>query len=203
MKIILVILAAIGEGFGQSARIVGGTAGDISQVPYQVSLQYRSEHFCGGSIISTTYILSAAHCIIGREQNSFSVRMGSNFHNTGGIITAISAAIKHPNYKPSKENYDFSLLRLKTAIKEFSSTIKAIPLPGANEAYKANSPAIVSGWGATREGGLPSTRLQILELPLVSKNLCSRRYSGDITTQMICAGYLNGGKDSCQGDRCV
>lgn len=200
MKIILLLLVSVSHCFGQKARIVGGSSTDITQVPYQVSLQYKSSHYCGGSIISSSYILSAAHCVSDNNINLYSIRMGSSYHDSGGTLTSLSAIIKHPSYKASKENFDFSLLRLKSQIKEFSSTINVIKLPG-NEQYQANTTAIVSGWGASKEGGSSVRRLQILEIPLVSKSLCSRRYPNEITSQMICAGFLTGGKDSCQGNQ--
>lgn len=198
--ILIFLLKLIDESIGQLARIVGGRQADISEVPYQVSLQYNSDHTCGGSLISKDYILSAAHCVVGRDMTRFSVRMGSNFLTNGGFLIPISAVIRHPSYKASKENYDFSLLRLKTPIKEFSATIKTISLPEANEAYKSDQKAVVSGWGATREGGPTSYRLQVLEVPLISKSVCSSKYPTEITNQMICAGYLSGGRDSCQGE---
>lgn len=43
-------------------RIVGGTVMDITQVPWQVSLQVRGSHICGGSIIGENWVLTAAHC---------------------------------------------------------------------------------------------------------------------------------------------
>lgn len=47
-----------------SNRIVGGFEIDIEEVPWQVSLQIYSSHFCGGSIISQNWILTAAHCAV-------------------------------------------------------------------------------------------------------------------------------------------
>lgn len=43
-------------------RIVGGEETNIKLYPHQVSLQYFGSHICGGSIISTKYVVTAAHC---------------------------------------------------------------------------------------------------------------------------------------------
>lgn len=44
-------------------RIVGGMKVDISEIPYQTSLQYSGRHYCGGTIISPRYIITAGHCM--------------------------------------------------------------------------------------------------------------------------------------------
>lgn len=46
-------------------RIVGGENIAIEKVPYQISLRENGEHFCGGSIVSQTQIITAAHCVLG------------------------------------------------------------------------------------------------------------------------------------------
>jgi secreted trypsin-like serine protease len=45
------------------SRIIGGTDADIADFPFQLSLRVNGNHRCGGSIISTEWILSAAHCL--------------------------------------------------------------------------------------------------------------------------------------------
>lgn len=59
----------------------------------------------------------------------------------------------------------------------------------------------VSGWGYTdpRGGEIPST-LRTVKLPIVSTQNCnsSKSFDGNITENMICAGFSAGGKDACQ-----
>lgn len=50
------------ESHPHNQRIVGGSEIDISEAPYQVSLQIHNEHYCGGCIIGNRWILTAAHC---------------------------------------------------------------------------------------------------------------------------------------------
>lgn len=41
-------------------------------------------------------------------------------------------------------------------------------------------------------------KLQCLDAPLLSDDTCFNAYPFQVTENMICAGYLEGGKDSCQ-----
>ncbi|XP_045898719.1 transmembrane protease serine 3 [Micropterus dolomieu] len=48
-----------------SPRIVGGNVSKSGQFPWQVSLHFNNEHLCGGSIITSRWIVTAAHCVYG------------------------------------------------------------------------------------------------------------------------------------------
>lgn len=50
------------ERGAQYSRIIGGMEAEVGEFPWQVSIQARNEHFCGGAIISEWWIVSAAHC---------------------------------------------------------------------------------------------------------------------------------------------
>jgi trypsin len=179
--------------------IVGGQSTTISQVPYQASIRLSNTHICGGSIISKSYILTAAHCFSSTSPSLYSIRVGSTYSNSGGTVIAIAAITKHPSYNNPTHNNDFALLRLKTPIKSFNSNVKSIALAAAGQSLKAGSQAKVSGWGALKESGSSTTRLQVVNVPLIGLSSCRTKYGNLITSQMLCAGYPNGKKDACQG----
>jgi len=66
----------------------------------------------------------------------------------------------------------------------------------------AGKKGIVTGWGAIKEGGPISHSLQEVEVPILTNTECRTMYPPHrITDNMLCAGYKEGGKDSCQVSR--
>lgn len=85
-----------------------------------------------------------------------------------------------------------------------------LPLaPERREANLENTSLFVAGWGRTTEGGKPSDILQQVQLPVLNNEVCKDRYrkqgkliddQKQFNDAVMCVGYLEGGKDSCQGD---
>ncbi|KAJ8976732.1 hypothetical protein NQ317_004283 [Molorchus minor] len=181
-------------------RIVGGRNASISDYPYQVSLQFYGYHFCGGSIISSTWVLTAAHCTESIDMNSFTVRAGSSSVVSGGQVLNVLRILIHPQYDRLNIDYDISLVELASPID--NSDAHAISLPSPGSGPIAGATCTISGWGNIEEGGGAPTTLQVVEVPVVSQDDCRLAYGGSsVTDRMFCAGVLGvGGKDSCQGD---
>ncbi|XP_015431215.1 PREDICTED: trypsin-2-like [Dufourea novaeangliae] len=178
------------------SQIVGGSAVDIRQHPYQLSLQ-TTGHICGASIISSKWAVTAAHCV-GSAPSRYSLRAGSSNKDTGTRY-GVKNIIRHPQYNSQTIDYDIALLEIDGEIK-FSPTVQPVKLTSAEPS--TNKLVDITGWGALREGGSTSSQLMKVSVPIVARNKCQEHYSryGTITTRMICAGYVQGGKDSCQGD---
>ncbi|KAL5279431.1 hypothetical protein ACFFRR_003820 [Megaselia abdita] len=181
-------------------KIVGGYKIDIKDAPHQISLQHRSGHICGGSIISPKWILTAAHCTNGGKAATFKVRVGSSEAAKGGEMIQVAKIVQHKQFNYSSVDYDYSLLELSQEI-NFDDTKQAIKLPEGDEGDTDGVVVKVSGWGNTQSSESRSW-LREAEVPLVNSDLCSKKYEkyGGITPRMICAGYMEGGKDACQGD---
>uniref|UniRef100_A0A3Q2T368 Transmembrane serine protease 3a n=1 Tax=Fundulus heteroclitus TaxID=8078 RepID=A0A3Q2T368_FUNHE len=98
-----------------NTRIVGGNISKLGQFPWQVSLLFRSEHLCGGSIITSRWILTAAHCVYGFENSSlWTVHVGlieQPIH--GAQSLAVKSIVYHAQYQPKGLDYDIALMGLE------------------------------------------------------------------------------------------
>ncbi|XP_013925940.1 PREDICTED: cationic trypsin-3-like [Thamnophis sirtalis] len=177
-------------------KIVGGYTCQKHSVPYQVSLNF-GQHICGGSIINNEWIVSAAHC----SRSQFQVRLGEHsLTKDDGSEQHFDAVkiIPHPKYNPITLDNDIMLIKLSKPA-SLNSRVSAIRLPSS--CPSTGEICLVSGWGNTlsNDVNFPDL-LQCLNIPILSQTECIGAYPGKITNNMFCAGYLEGGKDSCQCD---
>ncbi|XP_065073492.1 trypsin 3A1-like [Ochlerotatus camptorhynchus] len=183
-------------------RIVGGQTIPIASAPYVVALvDNLGQSCCTGALISSCWIMSAAHCATNRATPAF-IRVGSKFGNKGGELYGVEKIVKHPNYHPSGYDYDLVLIKLTNDV-PFSSAVKPVMLPALNEPpLPVGKMLIVSGFGKTKtfEDVLNQQKLRSVSVPIVSQHDGQLAYPGRVTDRMMCAGYPDGGKDSCQGD---
>ncbi|GAB1290732.1 Predicted gene 10334 [Apodemus speciosus] len=167
------------------AKIVGGYTCQENSVPYQVSLN-SDYHYCGGSLIND-------HCI--------QVRLGEhNLNVLEGNEQFVNAArsIKHPDFVKKALNNDIMLIKLSSPV-TLNARVASVTLPSSYA--PAGTQCLISGWGNTLSFGVNNPdMLQCLDAPLLSQADCEASYPGKITDNMVCAGFLEGGKDSCQGD---
>uniref|UniRef100_A0A3Q2X2R8 Transmembrane serine protease 3b n=1 Tax=Haplochromis burtoni TaxID=8153 RepID=A0A3Q2X2R8_HAPBU len=176
-------------------RIVGGNITKQGQFPWQVSLHFRNEHLCGGSIISPYWVITAAHCVYG----SLYLPVIQPLH--GAQALAVEKIVYHNRYRQKGLDYDIALMKLAKQL-EVNGSVQPICLPSHGEEFKEGTLCWISGWGATEEDGDTSVVLRSAVVPLISNQNCNKPevYKGLISSWMICAGYLEGGIDSCQGD---
>ncbi|XP_053156088.1 trypsin-like isoform X2 [Hemicordylus capensis] len=132
---------------------------------------------------------------------SIQVRLGENnidvLEGTEEFIAA-GKQIPHPHFNPSSMDNDIMLIKLATPA-TLNSRVRAISLP--SKCVTAGTECLISGWGNTLSNGenFPSL-LQCLDAPVLSDAECKGALPGSITSNMMCVGYLEGGKDSCEGD---
>ena len=194
--------------FGQS-RIVGGNSTSIEEVPWQVALvDDYNQQFCGGSIIDSVWILTAAHCIENMRAADMSVAYGIDVLSSDSVNYAgVELIIAHPSYSSETMQNDIALLKLSEPV-SFSPKAQVIPIVGAYQVEAGitdeGKTTRISGWGLLQQGAWDAVdTLQMVETPIVSNeraNIASR-YDGQVTDDMLAAGdTLAGGEDACQGD---
>ncbi|XP_046894504.1 trypsin-like [Hypomesus transpacificus] len=201
MNILLLLVISTGAVYSTPLddRIVGGYECEKHSVPYQVSL-FSGSNFCGGTLLSSEWVLSAAHCY---QKSPVEVRLGEhNIWEAEGTEQHIMSGsfIRHPDYSSRTQDNDIMLIKLSRPA-TLNSYVQSASLP--TQCAADGSTCQISGWGSLRpsnEGSRYPHTLQCLEAPLLSDDTCFNAYPFQITENMICAGFLEGGKDSCQGD---
>ncbi|XP_058236526.1 transmembrane protease serine 3 isoform X2 [Hemibagrus wyckioides] len=200
MSSLVTVLKCIDCGTRPSfrTRISGGNVSLSGQYPWQVSLQYQSQYLCGGSLITNQWIVTAAHCVYGFANPAlWMVRVGLTDQPVSGAADlSVKKIFFHSAYYPEGLSYDIALIKLTQPL-TFNGQIQPICLPNYDEAFSSGSMCWISGWGATETGGEVSGSLHSALVPLLSIREC--RIPG-LSSWNICAGYLTGGADTCQGD---
>ncbi len=208
------------SGQGQPAQpnapaIVGGREANPGEWPWQVALIHAGgdpydDQYCGGTLISPLWVVTAAHCAHGKNTSQIQVLAG--IHNlrtpdSGFLRLGVKRIILHPNYgQATQYDSDIALLELNAPATFRPMTPTQLPIDGVITVAADIGPltgveATVTGWGNTSPSDIdyPDT-LQEVEVPILPNADCSRAYPGSITGNMVCAGVPEGGRDSCQGD---
>ncbi|XP_053685195.1 chymotrypsin-2-like [Sabethes cyaneus] len=182
-------------------RIVGGQNAASGQFPYQVSLRSSANsHFCGASIINNRWVLSAAHCTVGRTLANTRVVVGTHLLLSGGFSHASSRIVNHGSYNSNTLANDVSLVQTSVAI-GLNNLAQPIGL-GANFINTASG-AIASGWGRLgANAGIPNN-LQWLSTSIITLADCRARHSaanrGSVFDNTICT-LSPSGQGMCMGD---
>uniref|UniRef100_F7GCM9 Transmembrane serine protease 9 n=1 Tax=Ornithorhynchus anatinus TaxID=9258 RepID=F7GCM9_ORNAN len=183
-------------------KIVGGSSAVRGEWPWQVSLWLRrKEHKCGAVLIADKWLLSAAHCFdIYSDPKMWVAFLGTPFlSGIDGRIEKVFRIHKHPFYNVYTLDYDVALLELSTPVR-FTSVMKPICLPDHSHLFSEGTNCYITGWGSTREGGVMSKHLQKAMVNIISEQTCKKFYPIQISSRMLCAGFPQGGVDSCSGD---
>jgi len=185
-----------------SAKIVEITGGNETkehEYPWQVGLVSGNESspFCGGTLISSTHVLTAAHCTDGSDASDIGVILGEhNIADSDFNRVDVAEIISHPNYDSGTVDNDYAILRLANPV-SFTNEVSPACLPADLSNNFAGVLATVTGWGDLKSGGSQPTVLQEVDVTVTTNTECNNAY-GSITANMICAA--DAGKDSCQGD---
>ncbi|CAI5782711.1 chymotrypsinchymotrypsin-C-like [Podarcis lilfordi] len=209
--VFIALILGYAHGCGKSAyppnisRVVGGEDARPHSWPWQVSLQYDKNgvwaHTCGGTLIESNWVLTAAHCI--SSSRTYRVLLGKQnleVEEAGSVAVGVEKLIVHEKWNSFLVINDIALLKLAEHV-QFSDTIQASCLPAADAVLAQDYPCYITGWGRLWTNGPISDNLQQALLPVVDHKTCTKWdwWGSMVKTTMVCAGG-DGVVSGCNGD---
>lgn len=183
-------------------RIVGGTDAGPSDNPFQVALLHKRysnnvrAQFCGGTLVKSNFVVTAAHCSDFTTANQVQVLTGTRKLDGSGNRRDVLRIVIHPEWNKTTFDNDVAVWELSTDATDIPLALLSV------EDVPVGEELLATGWGRLAEGGSSPVDLQRVEVPLIDRAKCNgpNSYNGEITENMICAGLDEGRKDSCKGD---
>jgi len=189
------------EGPPSKDRIVGGFEAQENEWPWQVALFIDNAWFCGGSIISENYVMTAAHCADGASYfdimaGAHNVRASSEPHRVE--ITSYNGWT-HPGWDSNTLSNDIALIELPSPL-SFNDYIKPSCMPMAGDTADPNELVTCTGWGKPSDsaGGISPVLRMVEDRPIITNSECNAIY-GIVGDGVVCID-TTGGKGTCNGD---
>jgi trypsin len=187
------------------SKIINGTQVSSSNDEWEsiVSLKWNGSHYCGGTLIAPTWVLTAAHCLVDSSGVTYTPEDGdtigvASYNLDTMSILGVKQFIAHPSYNQNTTDNDIGLIELDASVTTVSSTAY-----DTSHSLTENTQTKVAGWGnmSTTGSSYPDDLREALT-PIVDTDTCngSNSYNGSVTSNMLCAGYMDSTRDSCQGD---
>lgn len=187
-----------------NGRIINGFPAQINQFPWHASVTATTaagvSSICGGSLISQTWVLTAAHCTFGKQ--TFTVGLGSNILGAPAVQLSTVRAIEHPQFNSSTYNNDIALLQLPSAVAITPSTqVVQLARISHQTTTFAGEQARISGFGLQAEGGSISQTLYWVNLQVITNANCANVFGSAIVSSTLCAtGWDFPAQGTCNGD---
>ncbi|CAL8362160.1 unnamed protein product [Lota lota] len=189
-----------------SVRVVGGGNAEKGAWPWIVSLHWRYRHVCGATLIDPHWLVTAAHCVYGKNVHVklWSAVLGLHTQRDQSSpdvqLRGVDQIIINNQYNRLTKQADIAMMHLETPV-NLTNVVQPACLPEGGEDPPAGRKCFIAGWGHDAEQGSPVDVLKEAQVPLVDRKQCQQQLPEyNITSSMLCAGFPEGGVDSCQGD---
>ncbi|XP_037033548.1 venom serine protease 34-like [Bradysia coprophila] len=189
-------------GRRRTSRIVGGVNTGVNEFTMMAGIVAdNSAVYCGGTILANYYVLTAAHCVAGRNPASLKVLVGDWDYSIGAdtsfaAVYLVQRCNIYPGYNPNTNTNDIAIITTQRSI-VYNVAVGPVCLPPTNLLFTGSTVEAV-GWGSTEFGGPKSTVLKKVQIGVISNDDCRRTYSY-ISNSHLCT-YGSNGRDSCQFD---
>ncbi|XP_046980599.1 trypsin delta-like [Schistocerca americana] len=181
-----------------NGRIIGGSNANIADYPWQLSFQYGGSHICGASIISSSWALTASHCVDGMSLLLMTFRAGSSIRGSGGTVLRASSGYMHASYNSRTIDYDIAVIQVSGSLLGTNAQVVSLPSDGYDP--PGGLAVTVTGWGTTYTDGPAASTLQKVDIGIVDRSTCRSIFANinTVTARMVCAGQA--GLSVCNGD---
>ncbi|WP_329059566.1 S1 family peptidase [Amycolatopsis sp. NBC_01480] len=194
---VLAAATAVVGPVAPAGAVVGGEKASLAEYPYAVYLEDdHGTQYCGGTIISRSAIVTAAHCATAVDAAKVRVVAGrEDRRDDTGISLAVSRVWQHPRFTAVGKGDDVAVMTVRGRLPGSAADL------GRDEGlYAAGTKATVLGWGRVADGGERSDYLRRAVVPVMGDAGCRTGYPEHSPSSMLCAGYPEGGIDACKGD---
>ncbi|KAG8201570.1 hypothetical protein JTE90_011241 [Oedothorax gibbosus] len=196
----------------KSGRVVGGKTSAPGEWCWQVALiNSKNQYLCGGALIGSRWVLTAAHCITAlvRNGDAIYVRVGdydlsSALGSRGAQTQRVSTSYIHHNHNGQTLDNDVALLKLENPV-QLGDSVCLVCLPARGQEHDPGRRCTVTGYGYMSESGPIALKIREAVLPIVEEKLCTEQINKVTEKRFIlpagsfCAGGESG-NDACQGD---
>jgi len=187
----------------RSANIVNGFDAKPGEFPWQASFQLTNGfHFCGASIVSDRWLVTASHCVDG--QSASRVKVVTGLHDQRQRVGnpkeyGIARIIMHPGYNSRTITNDITLIQTKTPIQMDAATT-TVALPTQGQTFDGHT-CQISGWGELGWNKGSPDILQKLDVEVKSKKWCQWNANIWGDSSKVCIMPAAGRESSaCRGD---